>query len=118
MMWNLWHQKLDIRRRYRLLGAVRILLCAVLGMSMLGLCLTQGLHATPLVQTGMGCHEDCWYQRPSWQPSAVLPRVPGLPLPVEPSVRFVLPASDALTGQDGCERSLPPRSPPMLQYHE
>ena len=42
MMWNLWHQKLDIRRRYRLLGAVRILLCAVLGMSMLGLCLTQG----------------------------------------------------------------------------
>ena len=110
---NLWHQTLDIRRRHRLLGAVRTLLCAVLGLTVLGLCLTQGLHAVPLMQTGMGCHDDCWYQRPSWQPAVVLPRAPALPLPVEPYVRFALPAPDALTGHADHERAFPPRSPPM-----
>ena len=117
MGWNLWHQQLDAPKQCRSLVAARILLCTVLGIMVFGLCLTQSVHAAPLAQTGMGCHEDCWYQRPSWQPAVVLPHAPVLPLPVDPYVRFVLPASDVLTGHDEHGRAFSPRSPPMSQYH-
>jgi len=99
-------------RGYRSLAAVKMLLFALFGLLLLGQCLTQGLHATPFIQTGMGCHDDCWYQRPSWQPVAVLQHAPALLLPPEPSVHDVWRTSDPLIIRDDHGHSLPPRSPP------
>ena len=115
MVWSLWQQKLNAPKQRRPLAAARILLCAVLGVMVFGLCLTLNLHAAQLDPTGMGCHGDCWYQRPAWQPAAVLPHAPVLPLPPELCARFVPPDTDVLTEHDQHGRTLPSRSPPTTQ---
>jgi hypothetical protein len=116
MIWNFRHCVSHTLHRHRLLSAVRMLLFAMFGLTLLGQCLPQDLHAAPFSHVAMECHDDCWYQRPSLQPVAMLQHTPVPSLPPEPYVRFVLPALDTLPGYDDHGRSLSPRSPPIIQY--
>lgn len=113
MRWNREQQKRVVLSRYRQLAAVKILLCALLVTTMLSLCLPQDLQAEQHEPAGIGCHGDCWYQRPTWQPAAVLPYAPELSLPPALYARFVLPDTYVLTGHDQHGAPLPSRSPPM-----
>ena len=116
MVWHAWHRRVDTPGRSRSLTATRILWFVLSGMLVLGYCLTQGVPAAPFSHAGMGCHDDCWHQRPSWQPVAVLQHAPALP-PPQRAPRFVILASSTLTVHDDNGRPRSPRSPPMALPH-
>lgn len=112
MNWRFWYRGWHILHRSQALTTVRTLVFVGIGILLIWQCLTQGLQAAPRMPTGMGCHHDCWYDRPSGQPVAVLQQVPGLLSP-QSSVRFLKPAKHALPEYNDHRRALPPRSPPL-----
>lgn len=115
MVLNPEQQQRKVRSRSRQLAAVKTLLYAVLVTTILNLCLLPDLQTEQHEPTGIGCHGNCWYQRPAWQPEAVLPTAPGLSLPPARYARFIPPAADTMTGRDQHGSPLPSRSPPMPQ---
>lgn len=115
MIWHCWHcARLTLSRSQPLI-ALRVLVFVVFGMMVLGQGLTQGAQVAPLMPAGMGCHDDCWYDKPSWQPIAVLQYVPVLPIP-QVSIRFLTPPCRTFPRYDMPRRSLPPRAPPLALH--
>jgi hypothetical protein len=116
MLWNLRYWLIDTLCRYWPLAAARILGFALLGMLMIGQCLTHGVQATLFSHSAMECHDDCWFQQPLRPPMAVLQPTPML-CPPQPALQFVLPASSAHPGHDDNGCPLAPRSPPTPLPH-
>lgn len=108
---HMWCRAWQTPGRQQPLAAVKSLLWVLLGVLILGQCLTANLHATPLAHPDLECHEDCWYQRPSWLPVAMLPYLPDLPAP-QPVLRLVALTNHLPPGHGDHQRAVPPRSPP------
>jgi hypothetical protein len=111
MIWRCWHCAWLPLSRSQLWIALRVLLFVVFGMMVLGQGLTQGAQVAPLMPAGMGCHDHCWYDKPSWQPVAVLQDVLVLRMP-QVIIRFLTLPCRTLPRYDTPRHALPPRAPP------
>jgi len=99
MVGNLWLWIVLAPHRYRLTVASKMLLCLLFGILALG-------------QTGMGCHDDCWLQKPPWHPVAILQDAPVLPPPQPWRPRF-MPDTGVLIAHEAYKYAFLSRAPPV-----